>query len=205
MKKQIIYACLVLMMFIFVNSLYSFGSEQITTNKKAFSPNGVNYLYYNMSQENIAKIFVYNSFLKKTVIVAETPLGYPFLDYKWYNDDLLEINVKTGSPGNFSIFYSCNNNKVSEKHDFPLAVDPKRYLVLLGQEDAYITGIFETQHIYKLDLNFQTTAIKYLIFDLKDTFFDEDGNLLFTYRNTNDKWVTGRLERDMIKLKQEKQ
>jgi hypothetical protein len=189
------------MMSIFLNSLYSFGSEQITANKKAFSPNGVNYLYYSISQENIAKIFVYNSCLKKTVIVAETPLRYSFLDYKWYNDDLLEINVKTGSPGNFSIFYSVNNNKVSEKHDFPLAVDPKRYLVLLGQEDAYITDIFEAKHIYKLDLNFQRTAIKYLIFDLKNTYFDEDGNLLFKYRDTNDKWVKGQLERDTIKLR----
>ena len=72
--------------------------------------------------------------------------------------------------------------------------------MLLGQEDVYITGIFDTKHKYKLNLNFKTSAMKYLIFDLKNTRFDNDGNLLIKYQDNADKWVTKRLEKNMIKL-----
>ena len=200
MKKANTYAYWFLLMFILVNPLYSSGYEQVTTNKKAFSPNGANYLYFKISQENIGKIFVYNSRLKKTIVIAEAPLRYQSFNYKWYNDDLLEMNIWTGSPGNYSIFYSVDSNRISEKHYFPLAVDPRRYLVLLGQEYVYMTGIFDSKHSYKLDLNFQKTAIKFQIFDLENTYFDKNGNLVFRYQDADGKWSTGRIERDMIKL-----
>jgi len=200
MRKRIISTNLFLLILSFVNPLYSFGSEQIMANKKAFSPNGAHYLYFKVSQEDVAKILVYNDRLKKTFTIVETPLRYQSLNYKWFNDDLLEINIWTGSPGNYSIFYSVDNNKISEEQYFPLAVDPRRYLVLLGQEDVYITGIFDTKHSYKLDLNFQKTAIKFQIFDLERTYFDKSGNLLFRYQDADGRWVTGRLEKDMIKL-----
>lgn len=186
---------------LFFNFICIFEVEEVKANKKVFSPNGVNYVYYKMSSREKAKIFVYNNLLNTLVTITEISLRYP-LDkgISWHNDDLVEINIKTGSPGNFSIFYSVNNDKISEKHYFPLAVDPNRYLVLLGDEEVYITGIFDTKNRYKLDLDFQVTAIKWLIFDRTNTYFDETGNLIFKYRNTNNEWVTGRLEQDLIKL-----
>jgi hypothetical protein len=143
MKKQIIYVNLFLIMLFFVSPLHSFGEgRRITTwvaaNDKAFSPNGANYLYFKPSHQKMAKIFVYNSRLNKTISIAEAegPVRYGDLNCYWYNNDLLEINIGTGSQGNYSIFYSVNN-KMSEEHWFTVALDPKRYLVLLGQEDVY--------------------------------------------------------------------
>ena len=82
-----------------------------------------------------------------------------------------------------------------------MAVESKRYLVLLGQEDVYITGIFDTKRSFKLDLNFQKTAIMFQIFDLENTYFDKSGNLLLKYQDVDGKWVTRRIEKDMIKLR----
>lgn len=206
-EKKIIYTNLFLLMLVLVNPSQSFGwgrrvTTSITANDRAFSPKGANYLYFKPTQQEIAKIFVYNGRFHKTVSIAEaeSPVRYGSLNYQWYNDDLLEINIGTGSPGNYSIFYSVDNNKISEEHWFTVAVDPKRYLVLQGEEDVFITGIFDTKQKYKLNLNFYDAATKWLVIDLEHTSFDKDGNLLIRYQNPAKKWLTARIEKEMIKL-----
>lgn len=192
--KQLI--VLIILFIIIINLNYSSRAEENKAYQKVFSPNGCNFLYYEESFNKKTKLFVYNEHLQKTVTIAEVYIRYS-LDkgILWHNDDLLEINIKTGSPGNFSIFYSVNNNKISEELYFPLAVYPNKYLVLLGQEDVYITSIFDTKYRYKIDLDFQKTAIKWLIFDRKETYFDKNGNLFLKYKNNNNEWVTKQLEK----------
>ena len=177
---------LTLFVFIFVSfQLPLFGIEDIE--RKILSTNRKNFVFIRSSNEKKSeyKVYVFNSLLKKNNHLLDTYIRFSLDDFfkriRWYNDDLVEINVTTGSPGNFSIFYSIKKNKKSDIIYFPLAIDSKDYLILVGQENAFISHIFEPSNEYILNENFADTAIVWLLFDKKGTYFDIEGNLHLSF------------------------
>lgn len=142
-----------------------------------------------------------NQFVK----IYETKIRYPYFgDLKWYNNnELLEINITTGSPGHYSIFYSYAKDQVSTIHDFPIAVEPKNHLVLLGQEEVFVTKIFDPTYKFVIDEDFENSAIKWLVVDQDVTRFTSNGDLVIKFTTSKNNVVEKTIPSANIQLKQQ--
>ena len=154
-----------------------------------------------MEYNGKVKLIVYNGKMKKETIMDELILRYNLSDsVKWHSNDLIEVNIKTGSPGNYSLFYSVDMDKVSKKHNFPLAIDANNNIILIGTEEVYVTNIFDGKTKYILNLDFANSAIKWLIFERENTYFDQEGHLNLKYTNSAGKWVEEKIKKESWKI-----
>ena len=64
-----------------------------------------------------------------------------------------------------------------------MAVDITGSYALVGEEDVYVLDIFKGKKIFYINRNYDNTAIKYLLFDLKETKFLDNGDLVIAYYN----------------------
>ena len=108
---------------------------------------------------------------------------------KWFKNKIFEIKIHTGNPGVYSIFVSVNDGIISNPVNFVMAVDITGSYALVGEEDVYVLDIFKRKKLVCINRNYDNTAIKYLIFDLKETKFLDNGNLVIAYYNLSMKKV----------------
>lgn len=189
-------------LFILFVILIVFELNVFSDELKIYSPNKLHFFYTEELSKKQYRLYVYNGICKENILIYEGYLKYPLNNSVviWHNNDLLEINIGTGSPGNYSLFYSCKLDKTSDKHYFPVAVNADRYLVLIGQEEVYITNIFENITKYYIKRDFENTAIKWLIFEKNNTYFDFEGNLIIKYMNSVKVWITEKINSTEIDL-----
>ena len=177
MKK---YAIIILVFHIFVK----LSSQELLSNTKYYSDDGISYFKFT-EQGGVTKGFVWDKKSQHELMIFSLELRYKLRTdcIRWFKNRILEIKIHTGSPGVYSIFVSVNDGIISNPVNFVMAVDITGSYALVGEEDVYVLDIFKGKKIFYINRNYDNTAIKYLIFDLKETKFLDNGDLMITYYN----------------------
>jgi hypothetical protein len=183
----------VLFIFIF-STLVTICSQTQGLNEKenlVLSPEGDNYFFTYKGRDDITEFYVHNGEIDVNILIRKMRLYRPLRmqGIVWHTNELLEVNVETGSPGNFSVFYCVTDNLISDNLYFPVAVDAKRKRVLIADESVYIRDIFVDKFKFVLEREFALTAIKWLVIDRHTTHFNKDGSLSIRYLNKDNEWV----------------
>jgi hypothetical protein len=127
-------------------------------------------------------LFIYNGILKKKRLFTKLPFRYE-PDITWHGNDLVQVTVGTGSPGQFSLFYDLKKDVFSKEMWFVLAFDKKRRIVVLGEDRLRVVKVFENKEILEVKRNdFPVTAILFLVVEKAN--FDAQGNLHIQYQNS---------------------
>ena len=177
MKK---YAIIILVFHIFVK----LSSQELLSNTKYYSDDGISYFKFT-EQGGVTKGFVWDKKSQHELMIFSLELRYKLRTdcIRWFKNRILEIKIHTGSPGVYSIFVSVNDGIISNPVNFVMAVDITGSYALVGEEDVYVLYIFKGKKIFYINRNYDNTAVKYLIFDLKETKFLDNGDLMITYYN----------------------
>lgn len=177
MKK---YAIIILVFHIFVK----LSSQELLSNTKYYSDDGISYFKFT-EQGGVTKGFVWDKKSQHELMIFSLELRYKLRTdcIRWFKNRILEIKIHTGSPGVYSIFVSVNDGIISNPVNFVMAVDITGSYALVGEEDVYVLDIFKGKKIFYINRNYDNTAVKYLIFDLKETKFLDNGDLMITYYN----------------------
>lgn len=179
MKK---YAIIILVFHIFVK----LSSQELLSNTKYYSDDGISYFKFT-EQGGVTKGFVWDKKSQHELMIFSLELRYKLRTdcIRWFKNRILEIKIHTGSPGVYSIFVSVNDGIISNPVNFVMAVDITGNYALVGEDDVYVLDIFKGKRIFYIIRDYARTAIKYLIFDLKETKFLDNGDMVITYYNSS--------------------
>ena len=177
MKK---YAIIILISHIFVK----LSSQELLPDTKYYSDDGSSYFKFT-EQGGVTKGFIWNKKTQNELMIFSLKLRYKLRKdaIKWFKNKIFEIKIHTGSPGVYSIFVSVNDGIISNPVNFVMAVDITGNYALVGEDDVYVLDIFKGKRIFYIIRDYARTAIKYLIFDLKETKFLDNGDMVITYYN----------------------
>ena len=164
--------------------LVKLSSQELLPNTKYYSDDGSSYFKFT-EQGGVSKGFIWNKKTQNELMIFSLQLRYKLRKdaVRWFNNKILEIKIHTGNPGVYSIFVSVNDGIISNQVNFVMAVDITGSYALVGEEDVYVLAIFKGKKIFYINRNYDNTAIKYLIFDLKETKFLDNGDLVIAYYN----------------------
>jgi len=179
MKK---YAIIILVFHIFVK----LSSQELLSNTKYYSDDGISYFKFT-EQGGVTKGFVWDKKSQHELMIFSLELRYKLRTdcIRWFKNRILEIKIHTGNPGIYSIFVSVNDGIISNPVNFVMAVDITGNYALVGEDDVYVLDIFKGERIFYIIRDYARTAIKYLIFDLKETKFLDNGDMVITYYNSS--------------------
>ncbi len=177
------------------------AADGVAIGQSVPSPDNKSYFYSEGAEGGNVRFFVYNGSLQKTVMLLEQFMRYPIQKAEWHDADLFELDVATGSPGIFALFYPVSKDRTSDPFWFPIAVDTTRELVAVAQERVYIARIFASETRFYPDLATKKTAITWLVIDREKTFFTSDGQLRIRYETNVGAWAEGALRVDASMLK----
>lgn len=179
MKK---YAIIILVFHIFVK----LSSQELLSNTKYYSDDGISYFKFT-EQGGVTKGFIWNKKSQHELMIFSLELRYKLRTdcIRWFKNRILEIKIHTGNPGIYSIFVSVNDGIISNPVNFVMAVDITGNYALVGEDDVYVLDIFKGERIFYIIRDYARTAIKYLIFDLKETKFLDNGDMVITYYNSS--------------------
>ena len=179
MKK---YAIIILVFHIFVK----LSSQELLSNTKYYSDDGISYFKFT-EQGGVTKGFVWDKKSQHELMIFSLELRYKLRTdcIRWFKNRILEIKIHTGNPGIYSIFVSVNDGIISNPVNFVMAVDITGSYALVGEDDVYVLDIFKGERIFYIIRDYARTAIKYLIFDLKETKFLDNGDMVITYYNSS--------------------
>ena len=165
MKK---YAIIILVFHIFVK----LSSQELLPDTKYYSDDGSSYFKFT-EHGGVTKGFIWNKKTQNELMIFSLKLRYKLRKdaIKWFKNKIFEIKIHTGSPGVYSVFVSVNDGIISNPVNFVMAVDITGSYALVGEEDVYVLDIFKGKKIFYINRNYDNTAIKYLLFDLKKTKF----------------------------------
>lgn len=177
MKK---YAIIILVFHIFVK----LSSQELLPDTKYYSDDGSSYFKFT-EYGGVTKGFIWNKKTQNELMIFSLKLRYKLRKdaIKWFKNKIFEIKIHTGSPGVYSIFVSVNDGIISNPVNFVMAVDITGNYALVGEDDVYVLDIFKGKRIFYIIRDYARTAIKYLIFDLKETKFLDNGDMVITYYN----------------------
>lgn len=135
----------------------------------------------------VTKGFVWDKKSQHELMIFSLELRYKLRTdcIRWFKNRILEIKIHTGNPGIYSIFVSVNDGIISNPVNFVMAVDITGNYALVGEDDVYVLDIFKGERIFYIIRDYARTAIKYLIFDLKETKFLDNGDMVITYYNSS--------------------
>nr|WP_315314959.1 hypothetical protein [Treponema denticola] len=164
--------------------LVKLSSQELLPNTKYYSDDGSSYFKFT-EQGGVSKGFIWNKKTQNELMIFSLQLRYKLRKdaVRWFNNKIFEIKIHTGNPGVYSIFVSVNDGIISNQVNFVMAVDITGSYALVGEEDVYVLDIFKGKKIFYINRNYDNTAIKYLIFDLKETKFLDNGDLVIAYYN----------------------
>ena len=179
MKK---YAIIILVFHIFVK----LSSQELLSNTKYYSDDGISYFKFT-EQGGVTKGFVWDKKSQHELMIFSLELRYKLRTdcIRWFKNRILEIKIHTGNPGIYSIFVSVNDGIISNPVNLVMAVDITGNYALVGEDDVYVLDIFKGERIFYIIRDYARTAIKYLIFDLKETKFLDNGDMVITYYNSS--------------------
>ena len=179
MKK---YAIIILVFHIFVK----LSSQELLPDTKYYSDDGSSYFRFT-EHGGVTKGFIWNKKSQHELMIFSLELRYKLRTdcIRWFKNRILEIKIHTGNPGIYSIFVSVNDGIISNPVNFVMAVDITGNYALVGEDDVYVLDIFKGERIFYIIRDYARTAIKYLIFDLKETKFLDNGDMVITYYNSS--------------------
>ena len=177
MKKYFV----IILIFLFLIKL---SSQELLPDIKYYSDDGSSYFKFT-EQGGVTKGFIWNKKTQNELMIFSLELRYKLRKdaIRWFKNKIFEIKIHTGNPGVYSIFVSVNDGIISNQVNFVMAVDITGSYALVGEEDVYVLDIFKGKKIFYINRNYDNTAIKYLLFDLKETKFLDNGDLMITYYN----------------------
>ena len=177
MKKYFV----IILIFLFLIKL---SSQELLPDIKYYSDDGSSYFKFT-EQGGVTKGFIWNKKTQNELMIFSLELRYKLRKdaIRWFKNKIFEIKIHTGNPGVYSIFVSVNDGIISNQVNFVMAVDITGSYALVGEEDVYVLDIFKGKKIFYINRNYDNTVIKYLIFDLKETKFLDNGDLMITYYN----------------------
>ena len=160
------------------------SSQELLPDTKYYSDDGSSYFKFT-EHGGVTKGFIWNKKTQNELMIFSLKLRYKLRKdaIKWFKNKIFEIKIHTGNPGVYSIFVSVNDGIISNPVNFVMAVDITGSYALVGEEDVYVLDIFKGKKIFYINRNYDNTAIKYLIFDLKETKFLDNGDLVIAYYN----------------------
>ena len=162
------------------------SSQELLSNTKYYSDDGISYFKFT-EQGGVTKGFVWDKKSQHELMIFSLELRYKLRTdcIRWFKNRILEIKIHTGNPGIYSIFVSVNDGIISNPVNFVMAVDITGNYALVGEDDVYVLDIFKGERIFYIIRDYARTAIKYLIFDLKETKFLDNGDMVITYYNSS--------------------
>ena len=162
------------------------SSQELLSNTKYYSDDGISYFKFT-EQGGVTKGFIWNKKSQHELMIFSLELRYKLRTdcIRWFKNRILEIKIHTGNPGIYSIFVSVNDGIISNPVNFVMAVDITGNYALVGEDDVYVLDIFKGERIFYIIRDYARTAIKYLIFDLKETKFLDNGDMVITYYNSS--------------------
>ena len=161
MKKYFV----IILIFLFLIKL---SSQELLPDIKYYSDDGSSYFKFT-EQGGVTKGFIWNKKTQNELMIFSLELRYKLRKdaIRWFKNKIFEIKIHTGNPGVYSIFVSVSDGIISNQVNFVMAVDITGSYALVGEEDVYVLDIFKGKKIFYINRNYDNTAIKYLLFDLK--------------------------------------
>ena len=146
------------------------SSQELLPDTKYYSDDGSSYFKFT-EHGGVTKGFIWNKKTQNEFMIFSLQLRYKLRKdaIRWFKNKIFEIKIHTGNPGVYSIFVSVNDGIISNQVNFVIAVDITGSYALVGEEDVYVLDIFKGKKIFYINRNYDNTAIKYLLFDLKKT------------------------------------
>ena len=162
------------------------SSQELLPDTKYYSDDGSSYFRFT-EPGGVTKGFIWNKKSQHELMIFSLELRYKLRTdcIRWFKNRILEIKIHTGNPGIYSIFVSVNDGIISNPVNFVMAVDITGNYALVGEDDVYVLDIFKGERIFYIIRDYARTAIKYLIFDLKETKFLDNGDMVITYYNSS--------------------
>ena len=162
------------------------SSQELLPDRKYYSDDGSSYFKFT-EHGGVTKGFIWNKKSQHELMIFSLELRYKLRTdcIRWFKNRILEIKIHTGNPGIYSIFVSVNDGIISNPVNFVMAVDITGNYALVGEDDVYVLDIFKGERIFYIIRDYARTAIKYLIFDLKETKFVDNGDMVITYYNSS--------------------
>lgn len=162
------------------------SSQELLPDTKYYSDDGSSYFRFT-EHGGVTKGFIWNKKSQHELMIFSLELRYKLRTdcIRWFKNRILEIKIHTGNPGIYSIFVSVNDGIISNPVNFVMAVDITGNYALVGEDDVYVLDIFKGERIFYIIRDYARTAIKYLIFDLKETKFLDNGDMVITYYNSS--------------------
>ena len=162
------------------------SSQELLPDTKYYSDDGSSYFRFT-EHGGVTKGFIWNKKTQNELMIFSLKLRYKLRKdaIKWFKNKIFEIKIHTGNPGVYSIFVSVNDGIISNPVNFVMAVDITGNYALVGEDDVYVLDIFKGERIFYIIRDYARTAIKYLIFDLKETKFLDNGDMVITYYNSS--------------------
>ena len=162
------------------------SSQELLPDTKYYSDDGSSYFRFT-EHGGVTKGFIWNKKSQYELMIFSLELRYKLRTdcIRWFKNRILEIKIHTGDPGIYSIFVSVNDGIISNPVNFVMAVDITGNYALVGEDDVYVLDIFKGERIFYIIRDYARTAIKYLIFDLKETKFLDNGDMVITYYNSS--------------------
>ncbi len=156
-----------------------------------------------LHENTMDELYVFNGYLGVDREVLKTFFRYE-PNVLWHSNEIVEIEVGTGSPGRYSKFYDLRNDTISTEIWFVIAYDVSRSIAAVGEERLLITKVFQvdkpgaynSNNSVELKRDFKPTAILWLI--IRSGRFDSEGNFLFEYQNNKGTWVKSAVHADEI-------
>ena len=119
---------------------------------ESYSPDNKSKVYGDViSWEDNQELFIQNGITGNKKLLLKSSFKFE-PEITWFGNDVVQVRVATGSPGNYSIFYDIKSDRVSEELCFVLAFDKNNNLALLGEDKLLVKEVFNGKIIHTLKI-----------------------------------------------------